>query len=42
MQDRQFGLIDGWLRTIRDLYYENRDLLAQLPTEKSASTACAS
>ena len=34
MQDRQFGLIDGWLRTIRDLYYENRDLLAQLPTEE--------
>ena len=34
MQDRQFGLIDGWLRTIRDLYYENRDVLAQLPTEE--------
>ena len=34
MQDRQFGLIDGWLRTIRDLYYENRDLLAKLPTEE--------
>ncbi|RMW30220.1 Carbonic anhydrase, partial [Pseudomonas syringae pv. antirrhini] len=34
MQDRQFGLIDGWLRTIRDLYYENRDVLAKLPTEE--------
>ncbi|KOG03102.1 Carbonic anhydrase [Pseudomonas syringae pv. aceris] len=34
MQDRQFGLIDGWLRTIRDLYYENRELLAKLPTEE--------
>ena len=22
MQDRQFGLIDGWLRSIRDLYYD--------------------
>ena len=34
MQDRQFGLIDGWLRTIRDLYYENREMLAQLPSEE--------
>lgn len=34
MQDNQLGLIDGWLRTIRDLYYENRDVLAQLPTEE--------
>ena len=24
----------AWLRTIRDLYYENRDVLAQLPTEE--------
>nr|GEV33775.1 hypothetical protein [Tanacetum cinerariifolium] len=34
VDDRQFGLIDGWLRTIRDLYYENRELLAKLPTEE--------
>ena len=33
MQDAQFGLIDGWLRSIRDLYYEHREHLAQLPTE---------
>jgi carbonic anhydrase len=32
MQDRQFGLIDGWLRSIRDLYYEKREELAKLPT----------
>jgi carbonic anhydrase len=35
MQDAQFGLIDGWLRSIRDLYYENREHLAQLPTEEA-------
>ena len=34
MQDRQFGLIDGWLRSIRDLYYEKREELARLPTEE--------
>ncbi len=34
MQDRQLGLIDGWLRTIRDQYYEHRKTLATLPTEE--------
>jgi carbonic anhydrase len=34
MQDRQLGLIDGWLRSIRDLYYEKRDELAKLSTEE--------
>ncbi|MDP3979455.1 MAG: carbonate dehydratase [Pseudomonas sp.] len=34
MQDTQFGLIDGWLRTIRDLYYEHREHLATLPGEE--------
>ncbi len=34
MQDRQLGLIDGWLRSIRDLYYEHREALGQLPTEE--------
>lgn len=34
MQDRQLGLIDGWLRTIRDLYYEHRHELAKLTTEE--------
>ena len=34
MQDTQFGLIDGWLRSIRDLYYEHREHLAQLPSEE--------
>ena len=35
MQDAQLGLIDGWLRSIRDLYYEQRDHLAQFPDEES-------
>lgn len=34
MQDRQFGLIDGWLRSIRDLYYEHREHLAQFVSEE--------
>lgn len=34
MQDAQLGLIDGWLRSIRDLYYEHRELLAHLPSEE--------
>ncbi|MDO9320175.1 MAG: carbonate dehydratase [Pseudomonas sp.] len=34
MQDTQFGLIDGWLRTIRDLYYEQREHLAQFTNEE--------
>ena len=40
MQDRQFGLIDGWLRSIRDLYYENREVLASCPPKRNASIAC--
>ena len=35
MQDQQFGLIDGWLRSIRDLCYEHREQLAQLPDEEA-------
>lgn len=34
LQDRQFGLIDGWLRSIRDLAYEYRDHLAQFEKEE--------
>ena len=34
MQDTQFGLIDGWLRTIRDLYYEQREHISQFETEE--------
>ena len=34
MQDKQLGLIDGWLRTIRDLYYENYDDLAAIKNEE--------
>jgi carbonic anhydrase len=34
MQDTQLGLIDGWLRTIRDLYYEQREHIAQFATEE--------
>ncbi|WP_415754733.1 carbonate dehydratase [Pseudomonas leptonychotis] len=34
MQDGQLGLIDGWLRSIRDLYYEHREHLAQWPSEE--------
>lgn len=35
MQDVQFGLIDGWLRSIRDLYYEHRESLSKLPDEEA-------
>lgn len=34
MQDVQFGLIDGWLRSIRDLYYEQREHIAQFASEE--------
>lgn len=34
MQNRQYGLIDGWLRTIRDLYYEHCKDLEKLPSEE--------
>ena len=35
MQDMQLGLIDGWLRSIRDLYYEHREALSRLPDEEA-------
>ena len=34
MRDDQLGLIDGWLRTIRDLYYEHREYISTFPTEE--------
>ncbi|SFA99218.1 carbonate dehydratase [Azotobacter beijerinckii] len=35
MQDAQLGLIDGWLRSIRDLCYEHRSHLAGLADEEA-------
>ncbi|SDJ02186.1 carbonic anhydrase [Pseudomonas flavescens] len=35
MHDTQFGLIDGWLRNIRDLYYEQHEHLAALGDEEA-------
>ncbi|MCQ4320672.1 carbonate dehydratase [Stutzerimonas stutzeri] len=35
MHDDQLGLIDGWLRTIRDLYYEHHEHIASFPTEEA-------
>src|SRR5574344_3084365 len=35
MQDAQLGLIDGWIRSIRDLYYEYRDHLKRLESEEA-------
>ncbi|MCF7201839.1 carbonate dehydratase [Pseudomonas oligotrophica] len=35
MRDEQLGLIDGWLRSIRDLYHEHYDEIAALPDEES-------
>lgn len=35
MRDDQLGLIDGWLRTIRDLYYEHHELISSLPGEEA-------
>jgi carbonic anhydrase len=34
MRDDQLGLIDGWLRSIRDLYYEQREQIAQFASEE--------
>lgn len=34
LHNDQLGLIDGWLRSIRDLAYEYREHLEQLPTEE--------
>ncbi len=35
MRDDQLGLIDGWLRTIRDLYYEHREHISTFLTEEA-------
>lgn len=35
LHDHQFGMIDGWLRSIRDLYYVNRGELDKLATEEA-------
>ncbi|MFO7705522.1 MAG: carbonate dehydratase [Halopseudomonas sp.] len=35
MQHKQLGLSDGWLRSIRDLYYEQRDTLRRIDTKEA-------
>ncbi|MCJ8170015.1 carbonate dehydratase [Atopomonas sediminilitoris] len=35
MKNRQLGLIDCWLRNIRDVYYEHTDELKNLPDEEA-------
>jgi carbonic anhydrase len=35
MRDDQLGLIDGWLRTIRDLYYDHREHISSFPGEEA-------
>lgn len=40
LQDTQFGLIDGWLRTIRDLAYEQREHLARFEGEARVDRLC--
>lgn len=35
MRNKQLGLSDGWLRTIRDLYYEERHKLKQILDEEA-------
>lgn len=42
MQDRQLGLIDGWLRSIRDLYYESAASWPSWRAKRPGSIGCAS
>lgn len=35
MQNKQLGLSDGWLRSIRDLYYEQRDTLRRIDSKEA-------
>jgi carbonic anhydrase len=34
MQNREFGLIDNWLRHLKDIYQKHEDVLEKLPTEQ--------
>lgn len=34
MSDKQVGITDAWIRTIRDLYFKHYDELSLLPTEE--------
>lgn len=35
MQTREFGLIDNWLRHLKDIYSRNRDILEELEDEEA-------
>ena len=35
MQNQQVGIIDNWLRNIRDVYFHNQDALEELTDEKA-------
>lgn len=34
MEDRQLGIVDYWIRNIRDVYYKNQDLMDLITDEK--------
>ena len=34
MKHDQLGLVDGWIRPIRDLYYQHREYIESLPSEE--------
>lgn len=40
IQENSLGLIDNWLRYIKDVYYKNKDLLKGLPEEQKADRLC--
>ena len=40
LQDRQFGLIDNWLRNIRDIYYHFREQFEGLDEQQKVDLLC--
>ncbi len=40
MENQQLGLIDNWLRNIRDIYHKNHTALAELPEDKRVDRLC--
>lgn len=38
MSDKQYGLIDNWLRYIKDVYHNNKDQIDALPTSEDKVT----
>lgn len=40
VEDKQHGLVDNWIRSVRDIYLKNPDVFSKLGSEESVNKLC--